>query len=331
MYSILSTTALLLATSVIAPHGGGGGDGRLFLPAARLHGDGTATLPLHQGRVGERTVWFVVLDASTSDAADRFGSNRANKLRNARGTGAVQQGHFDGAVLVLAGTVDFAPERIVVGDPVTGFPPLQVQAGSVGDADYSPLVQLPDGTVLNAPQLLNDSGVHDKVVAFDLARRTVRVRLSDGFSRGAAVVYLSTDASSETAAALEASTLAPRLDLAPFAGGDGTDSARASLAAFVNGPTGADNRQRQGLNSALLGEGDPLNVLAWSPNQGRYSPLWDVHLAAWADGRRPTRQTGFDDVEDLAEDGAIRGPDGGRFGPSDFVVNCPIVAEVRGR
>ena len=31
---------------------------------------------------------------------------------------------------------------------------------------------------------------------------------------------------------------------------------------------------------AVVG-GSPLNVLAWSPNQGRYSPLWDAHLAAW--------------------------------------------------
>ncbi len=88
------------------------------------------------------------------------------------------------------------------------------------------------------------------------------LKLSEGVSRDKRVLYLSTDASAGTPAALEASTLAPRLDAAPFAGGDGTDSARASLAAFVNGPTGVGNPNRQGLNSALLGEGDPINVLA---------------------------------------------------------------------
>ncbi len=321
-------TSLLLAVSAWSPCSNGGGGERLFVPAAQVHADGTATLPIHEGRVGTRTVWFVVLDASTANAADRYGSTRANKLRRARGTAAVQRGRYEGDVLVLEGTVDFAPERIVVGDPVTGFPPLQVAPGSVGDEHYSPLVELPDGTVINAPQILNDTGRHDKIVAIDLGAKTARLQLTEGFARGRHVLYLSTDSSSPTAAALEASTLAPRLDAAQFPGGDGTDSARASLAAFVNGPTGVGNPERQGLNSALLGEGDPRNVLAWLPNQGRYSPLWDVHLAAYAPGVRPSLQTSFDDVQDLAEDGHVTAPDGSPFGPSNFVVNCPIVVEL---
>ena len=52
--------------------------------------------------------------------------------------------------------------------------------------------------------------------------------------------------------ALENVTYAPALNAAPFAGGDGTDSSRTTLVAFVNGQTGAGNPQRQGLNSALL-------------------------------------------------------------------------------
>ena len=93
--------------------------------------------------------------------------------------------------------------------------------------------------------------------------------------------YVSTDASDPVVAALENVTFAPLLNHAPFVGGDGTDSARASLAAFVNGQTGAGNPQRQGLNSALIDGLDPLNLLRWNPSQGRYSPLWDVHPAAW--------------------------------------------------
>jgi hypothetical protein len=36
------------------------------------------------------------------------------------------------------------------------------------------------------------------------------------------------------------------------------------------------------LANASSGDGDPLNVLRWNPSQGRYAPLWDVHLAQWA-------------------------------------------------
>ena len=78
----------------------------------------------------------------------------------------------------------------------------------------------------------------------------------------------------------------------------------------------------------VLGGGDPLNVLAWLPNQGRYSPLWDVHLTQFAPGRTPTRFTQFADVEKAAEAGTVTGFPGGPWGPSGFIVNCPIIAQV---
>ena len=182
--------------------------------------------------------------------------------------------------------------------------------------------------MLNATHVANDTGIHDRVVSIDYAARVVYFELVDGFARDNAVLYITTESSSPVGAALEGVTFAPALNAAPFVGGDGTDSARASLAAVTNGQTGVGNRQRQGLNSALLGEGDPLNMLAWTPNQGRYSPLWDVHLSAWADGVTPRRQRDFFDIEDLADDGKITAPDGSRWGPSDFIVNCPIISQL---
>lgn len=303
---------------------------RVFVPGARIHPDHTVTLRLREGRVGSRPIWYVVTEASSGEAAERYGGSRAAKLANARKRPDCLQRAFLGGdgLLHFEGTVDFRPERVVVGDPVTGFPPLEARPGAVADALYSPLVLLPDGSVLNAPHVANDTGMADKVVRLDRAARTVDYELTDGFSRENPVLYVSTDASDPLAAALENVTFAPRIGLAPAAGRDGTDSARASLAAFVNGPTGTRNPERQGLNSALLGEGDPLNVLAWMPNQGRYSPLWDVHLAAWKDPRRARRVEEFADVEDLAEDGKVTAPDGGRFGATGFVVNCPILAEL---
>jgi hypothetical protein len=51
---------------------------------------------------------------------------------------------------------------------------------------------------------------------------------------------------------------------------------------FVNGHTGKDNPQRQGLNSALSDAASPLNVLAGIPTVATdYSPLWDINPAVW--------------------------------------------------
>ena len=321
----LLTFLLLLVSAPLAQAGE-----RVFVPNAKINSDLTVTLPLREGRVGTQVVWYIVTEASTSNSAERFGAARASKLANAlKQTDSVQRAHYgQGGLLHFDGTVDFRPERVVVGDPLTGFPPLEVAPGAVADAFYSPLVLLPDGSVINAPHVANDSGRADKVVRMDTAKRKLDFALTEGFSRDNDVLYISTDASDAVAAALENVTFVKRLGLAPRAGGDGTDSARASLAAFVNGPTGVNNPERQGLNSALLGEGDPLNLLAWTPNQGRYSPLWDVHLAAWANPRDARRLEAFDEVEDLAEDGKITAPDGSRFGATGFIVNCPILAEL---
>jgi hypothetical protein len=324
------TIPILAALLVLAAPAGAMADGggrTLFIPSAHENGDNTVTLPLHHGTSRGRDVWFVVLDANTSNAAQTWGANRSNKLANAAGTSAVQRVTVaTNGTIDFPASVDFSPQRVVVPGP-TGFPPAAAAPGAVGEDGYSPLIQLPDGTILNAPQVANPSGRADKVVTLDPAHGTVVYKETDGFARGKPVKYVSTEASLDVAAALEDVTYAPALNAAPFAGGDGTDSARASLAAFVNGATGAANPQRQGLNSAILDGLDPLNILAWTPNQGRYSPLWDVHLAAWAPGVAPTRQTEFAKVEDLGRNGTVTAPDGGPVGASGFVVDCPIVSQ----
>src|SRR3954469_9634620 len=314
--ALLAVTVLGAFTAPPALAAGTPAAERQFVSAAvEMPGD-VVQLPLHQGTSGGRSVDYVVLESS----------DRVHKLANARGTDAVQKVTLHNGVVDFPATVDFSPQRTVVPGP-TGFPPDLATPGAVGEPGYSPLIELPDGTVLNAPQIANDTGRADKVVALDPSAGTVLYRETNGEARRHAVRYASFDASNPVAAALENVTYAPALDAAPFAGGDGTDSARASLAAFVNGATGAGNPERQGLNSALLDGLDPLNILAWTPNQGRYSPLWDGHLAAWAPGVAPTRQTEFAKVEDLGEDGVLTAPDGGPFGASGFIVDCPIVSQ----
>ncbi len=295
----------------------------MFAQSAHVAGH-TVTYPLHEGRGPDGSpTWFIVIEASDSATARAFGVNVVNKLANV--AGGAQQASMRNGLLTFEGGVDFSPVHDVRGS-ATGFPPVAASPGSIGDSRYSPIVRLPNGAYVNAPQIANATGVHDKVVSIDQAAGTVTLKLTDGFARGDAVLYLSTDSSAADVAALEGSTYAPRLRQAPTAGDDSTASARTALAAFLNGPTGATNPQRQGVNSALLGQGDPLNILAWKPDQGRYSSLWDVHLSMWADPADARRITRFADVEDLAESGQVVGAGGGAWVANDVIVNCPIIA-----
>jgi hypothetical protein len=335
----MKTKAAIVASAMLALAGwmGSGlapavaGEERtLFITSAVEHADDTATFPLYRGKRGGQNVWYILLDSSDDHEAQRLGINHSQKLANLRGTAAVQKVSVDAnGVITFPASVDFSLTRRVVPGPA-GFPPSIAEPGAIGEAGYSPLIELPNGVIFNAPHIANSSGQARKVRMIDLGTSTVQMEQTRGFQGGRGVKYLSTDASNPVVAALENVTYAAALEQAPRPGADGTDSSRASLTAFVNGQTGANNPQRQGLNSALLDGLSPLNVLAWNPSQGRYSPLWDVFPAAWsaiavASGRN-VRQTDFGQVENLASHHVITGPDGAPFGPADFVVVCPIVS-----
>lgn len=319
----------LLSMTVLADSAGG--TRRLFVESAvESASDNTVALPLHRGISGGQTVWFVVLDASSDDVARQYGVNRSDKLRNAKGTVAVQKVSVVDGIIQFPASVDFSPERRVVPGP-QGFPPTAVQPGAMGNPGYSPLIELPDGTILNAPHVANETGQADKVIKIDVAAGRLVYQETEGYANGKTVYYVSTDASDFAAAALEGVTFAPQLNAAPFAGGDGSNSARATLVAFVNGQTGADNPERQGFSSALLDGLDPLNVLRWTPNQGRYSPLWDVNLAEWNENAVTNGlnllQKDAGKAFDLAQKRVLSAPGGGAFKPSGFIVNCPIISQ----
>jgi hypothetical protein len=333
--SVVALVSSLALTLVVVASPAAASGRTLFIRSAVEDGRGHATLPLHRGtsrlQTGEPTdVYFVILDTSSGSLSDQLGVNRSDKLMNAANTDAVQHVtlNADGSWRFPA-TVDFRPDRKVAAGPV-GFPPAVAEPGALGFYGYSPVVQLPNGTIVNAPHLANTTGQADKVVSIDKAGLHVTLEETAGFQGGKPVLYISTDASAKDAAALENATYAPKLNAAPRPGDDSGDSARASLAAFVNGQTGPTNPQRQGLNSALLDGLSPLNVLRWNPSQGRYSPLWDVHPAAWTAAaiaaRQNLRQTDWGTIQGLVDHGLITGPGGAPFGPGNFIVDCPIVS-----
>ena len=298
---------------------------------------GTVTLPLFRGTHDGRTVWYVVTESSNREDADRRGVNHAPKLTNALGTRAVQDVRVTDGVVRFDGTVDFGPRRLVVPGP-EGFPPQRFRPGAVGDARYSPLITANGRTVLNASQVANGSGRHDAIVDIDFQRRQVTLDTFDGFYEGSPLQYLHQEGSVRLIAAIEASTFAPNLSAAPRAGSNDEEiSARSAIVPIVNGERGPNNPQRQGLQSALLGEGDPLNITQTEPGDADYSPMWDITPAVWtdeaiADGQR-VRLTDADDVAAHFEEGLVtsggEGPrnaslEGLRALPG--VSNCPIIA-----
>lgn len=261
---------------------------------------GNITLPLYKGQHNGQPVWYVVTESSNEDNARRLGVNFAPKLANALGTAAVQRAQLRSAqtgnllpnseaitsqnVMVdFEGGVDFSPQRIVVPGP-NGFPPAQFQAGAVGDAKYSPLITTGNGIVLNATQIANASGVHDGVMSIDYTKRQVTLDQFNGFYNGKRILYLHQESSSQLVAAIEGSTWAPNLDAAPGLGSDDVQtSAREAIIPVENGELGVNNPDRQGEQSFLFGEGDPLNIIQEEPGDAKYSPVWDIHLVVWTD------------------------------------------------
>ncbi len=298
----------------------------------------TVRLPLYQGTAGGQTVWFVLLDASDAGLAHDLGVNFAPKLANlAIGCPACvqtvtldsptpQANRFGPAVVHFQGAPDFSPTRIAEPGP-GGFPLARFQPGAVAGPGYSPFIRIAGSQVVyNAPIVATGDGPFDVVHHTNTGDRVLGVHIAPpsppgqfleswadllfvkGFDAGQPIIYLSTDAGQPLTAVLERSTLVPALDTAAYNGGDDfLGSARERLFGFINGQTGADNKQAQGfvhlatdghvaedasagntaLIDALRNGGDLLNVFGDFPtlrdprHAQAYSPLWDAQLGLW--------------------------------------------------
>ena len=297
-------------------------------------------LPLYKGKANGETVWYVLLDASDQGIAHDLGVNYAPKLGNLAigDPQAVQtvtldspspdQNKFGQAVVNFQGAPDFSPTRIAEPGP-TGFPLANFQPGAVAGPGYSPFIRIAGSqTVYSAPIVATGDGPFDVVHHTNTGDRVLGIHIADpsapgqyaeswvdllfvkGFDAGQPIVYISTDAGQPLTAVLERSTYVPALDNAPYNGGDDfLGSARERLFGFVNGRTGANNKESQGfvhlikdglasqdasagntaLIDALRNGGDLLNVFGDFPTEKdprhaqAYSPLWDAQLGLWTD------------------------------------------------
>jgi hypothetical protein len=298
---------------------------------------------------GGRKQWYILTDTSDREEAKALGLLFSAKLKY---TDVAQRRAYLNSQRVLVfnrGTVDFRPERRV--EPGTGtdaFPPRVAEPGSFGSRDYSPLVRVTNvgNTVYNAPLVADNvseeqlnqfcdgnvdhSLVHDNVVRICPRDQTVTLRATTGFSFARPILYLSTDANDEVTSALEGVTFAPGMRNLSVGGDDSAFSAIERIFVATNGPTGVDNPQRQGLNSAVRGEGSPLNVFGGIPTIANdYSPLWDANIYSWTREaiERGYRSRNFEEfrILGLAAQGHITGPNGGRFGSSGVIINCPPI------
>ena len=256
----------------------------------------TVTMPMFKGLDAKNNpVYYIVTDSSNCRDATVRGVNYVQKLTlmidpvtKKPTSKAVQLASRDTqGLLHFTGTVDFSPIRYFVPGP-TGFPGTAFQAGSVGDADYSPYVTTGDGVVINAPQVANATGIKDFISAIDYTKMTVTLQLVHGVYDEKFLLYLRMESSDGLVAAFEGGTWAPNMNLAPGLGNRffNEGSARQVIIPVVNGITGIDHQdQRQGLNSAFNGEGDPFNILGAVPifDDPAYSPLWDLSPVVWTD------------------------------------------------
>ncbi len=347
----------------------------------------SATLPLHKGRFHHTPVWFVITEASDEGAARDLNVNFAPKLANLGiGCGACVQdviqtaprgNKFGPAVTHFRGIPDFSPTRLLKAGPNV-FPPAVAKPGAVGGPRYSPFIQFRGSkTVYNAPIVATGTGPFDVVRHSDTADRVLKMNpakkagpgqyyapsvellIINGFDSGQPILYVSTEASDAATATLERATYVPLLKRTSSVGGDDfVASGRERIFPFVNGQTGLNNPQAQGLahliadghasedaslrNKALISAlrrgGDALNVQGDFPTLSdphrkfAYSPLWEAQFSQWTNKAirlgRNTRQTDEFKILNLAarRPDLITGPEGVPYGSTNVLINCPVVA-----
>ena len=349
----------------------------------------TVRLPLYKGTANGHDVWFILTEASDPGLAHNSGLNYAPKLANIAigcpecvqtvtlDAPTADQNKFGPATVHFVGEPDFSPTRTLVPGP-DGFPPASFSPGAVAGPGYSPFIRIAGSDVVyNAPIVATGDGPFDVTTHTNTADRVLGIHIAQppfpsgqffdswvdllvvkGFDAGQPILYLSTEADDPLASVLERATYVPVLAKAAYNGGDDfLGSSRERLFGFINGQTGANNRQSQGfqhlildghgsqdasaqntaLINALRNGGDLLNVFGDFPtledprHAQAYSPLWDAQLGQWTQKAinegLDTRQIDENVVFNLAatRPDLLTGPGGAPYGSVGIDINCAVI------
>jgi hypothetical protein len=313
--------------------------------------DASVTLPLFRGLSPQgKDVFYIITDASDFDVARQMGVNYAPKLAEAIASPGVQNVALQDGIMKFAGGVDFSREyQVVPGDPPGYFPPKAASPGAVADDQWSSIVVLPSGLVMNAQIVQNASGKHLRVKSIDTQDRTVTLSILDGVQGGKQYFYhLVTDASVPIAAVLEKGIFAPKLTKIPEFG-ESLPEEKSALLGFspvLNGRTDKGSGQDQGFSTALANGIDPINVFPVGPDndnpsrENNYSPLWDAHVSMWTptatDKGQVHRIHSINELKSLIREGFVTsasinppGPGNpyvGGLRPTQAIINCPVIA-----
>jgi hypothetical protein len=126
---------------------------------------GTITIPLYLGHLKNgKNVWYILTDVDDADVAAALGLNFSAKMTFMANAARTANLDLNGDLVFDRGAVDFSPVRSITAGPVgQEFPPAAFQPGAVGDADYSPFVQIVNagGAIYNAPIVAFDVNASD--------------------------------------------------------------------------------------------------------------------------------------------------------------------------
>jgi len=241
-----------------------------------------ARVPLFKGSYNGNTVWYVRMDVSDADLAQKLGLNFAPRLVNADNgcpaciqTVTSSDQIVGNAPVAFAGTVDFSPMRKLVPGP-TGFPPLEALPGSVARPGYSDLVRVQGSNVVyNAPIIATGDGPFDvseahtntldRVMAIDTKNMTVDLQFIRAFSHGKDIFYFTFGSTGALSATLERGTFVPAMASLPFPNDDQNPmGARSAIFTFTNGKRGQNDPDAQGLMHVIL-DNPPGNLSLDNP------------------------------------------------------------------